>query len=171
MKEGWAASPAKSNGLGWPASGSASVLVTEPMRVDHLPQVLHLEQSAYSHPWTRGNFIDSIASGYHMPVWLLGDELACYLVAMRGVDEVHLLNLTVAPAFQRQGLARLMLQALLDWARSRNARMIWLEVRASNQRAISLYRAHGFVPAGLRKNYYPLNLVQREDAVVMGLQC
>ena len=142
-----------------------------PMNIDHLPQVLHIEQSAYSHPWTRGHFVDSIASGYHMPVWHVGEEVACYLVAMRGVDEVHLLNLTVAPAYQRQGLARMMLQALLDWTRSRDAHTIWLEVRASNQRAISIYQAHGFVQEGLRKNYYPLNLEQREDAVVMGLQC
>jgi len=142
-----------------------------PMNIDHLPQVLHIEQSAYSHPWTRGHFVDSLASGYHMLVWQLGDEVACYLVAMRGVDEVHLLNLTVAPAYQRQGWARLMLQALRDWTRSRDAHTIWLEVRASNQRAISVYQAHGFVQEGLRKNYYPLNLEQREDAVVMGLQC
>lgn len=142
-----------------------------PMSADHLTQVLQIEQSAYSHPWTRGHFIDSIASGYHMPVWFTGDELACYLVAMRGVDEVHLLNLTVAPALQRQGLGRMMLQALLDWTRSRDAHTVWLEVRASNHRAIALYQAHGFVQAGWRKNYYPFQLGQREDAVVMGLQC
>ena len=65
----------------------------------------------------------------------------------------------------------MMLQALLDWTRSRDAHTIWLEVRASNQRAIAVYQAHGFVQEGWRKNYYPLNLEQREDAVVMGLQC
>ena len=163
MKRWWGAAPDKPLG--------PSLNPPEPMSADHLTQVLHLEQGAYSHPWTRGNFIDSIAAGYHMPVWFSGEALACYLVAMRGVDEVHLLNLTVAPDLQRRGLARMMLQALLDWARSREAKTIWLEVRANNHRAIALYQAQGFVQEGLRKNYYPLNLEQREDAVVMGLQC
>lgn len=142
-----------------------------PMQVHHVPDVLQIEQSAYSHPWTHGNFIDSLASGYHMPVWLADDHIACYLVAMRGVDEVHLLNLTVAPACQRQGWARMMLQHLTEWSLERGAHNLWLEVRASNLRAIQLYQAHGFVQEGVRRGYYPLHLGQREDAVVMRLQC
>ena len=141
------------------------------MQAHHLPDVLRIEQSAYSHPWTRGNFIDSMASGYHMPVWFEQDAMAGYLVAMRGVDEVHLLNLTVAPDFQRQGWARMMLQHLSSWSLERGAHNLWLEVRASNQRAIAVYQAHGFTTEGLRRGYYPLNLGQREDAVVMSLQC
>ena len=78
------------------------------MQAHHLPDVLRIEQSAYSHPWTHGNFVDSMASGYHMPLWFEQDQMVGYLVAMRGVDEVHLLNLTVAPDFQRQGWARSM---------------------------------------------------------------
>ena len=54
------------------------------MTQDMLTPVLRVEQGAYSHPWLMGNFVDSIVSGYHMPVWWHGDELLCYLVAMRG---------------------------------------------------------------------------------------
>lgn len=140
------------------------------MQVEHLPLVVHIEQRAYSHPWTLGNFRDSIASGYHMPIWLSKDELVAYLVAMRGADEVHLLNFTVSPGYQRQGWGHAMLQHLMDWSRERGVHNLWLEVRASNLRAIEVYKAHGFVQEGLRKDYYPLQAGQREDAVVMSLQ-
>ena len=137
------------------------------MQAHHLPDVLRIEQSAYSHPWTQGNFIDSIASGYHMPLWLEQDQIAAYLVAMRGVDEVHLLNLTVAPAWQRQGHGRALLDRLAGWAHARGDLALWLEVRQSNSGARALYERHGFVQVGSRRGYYPADRQQREDAVVM----
>ena len=134
-----------------------------------LPALLLVEQSAYSHPWTQNNFSDAMVSGYHMPVWLMQQEVCCYLVAMRGADEVHLLNFTVAPAQQRRGLARHMLQYLLDWSRAQGVHAIWLEVRVSNRRAIGIYQACGFVHDGVRPGYYPAHNGVREDAVVMSL--
>ena len=139
------------------------------MTQDMLSQVLRIEQGVYSHPWLLGNFVDSIVSGYHMPVWWHADELLCYLVAMRGADEVHLLNFTVASDHQRQGLAQAMMRYLREWSMSRGVHSIWLEVRASNQRAIGLYLASGFVKDGVRPGYYPVHNGQREDAVVMSL--
>ena len=143
---------------------------TVQMTPQHLPLVLNVEQNAYSHPWTQGNFVDSIASGYHMPVWFQDQHLLGYLVAMRGADELHLLNITVAPGFQRRGWGSHMLRTLIDWSRERGVHAIWLEVRASNNAGIALYLAHGFILQGERKNYYPVSSNQREDAVVMGLQ-
>ena len=86
---------------------------------------------------------------------------------MLGVDEVHLLNLTVTPAFQRQGWSHVLLDALALWARSQGAQWLWLEVRASNQRARHVYEANGFRRVGERKRYYPSTTTEREDAVVM----
>jgi len=139
------------------------------MTQDMLTQVLKVEQGSYSHPWQLGNFVDSIVSGYHMPVWWQADELLCYLVAMRGADEVHLLNFTVASDHQRQGLAQAMMRYLREWSMSRGVHSIWLEVRASNHRAIGVYLASGFVKDGVRPGYYPVHNGQREDAVVMSL--
>ena len=65
---------------------------------------------------------------------------------MKGVDEVHLLNITVAPAFQRQGWAPLMLEALAGWSRGQDAQWLWLEVRASNLRALDDLRAQRLSP-------------------------
>jgi len=137
------------------------------MLQDMLDQVLLIEQGAYSHPWTRGNFVDSIISGYHMPVWFHEQSLLCYLVAMRGADEAHLLNFTVAPDHQRQGLAHTMLTHLQTWGQAQGVHSLWLEVRISNQRAIDIYTAFGFVQDGVRRDYYPAQSGVREDAVVM----
>jgi ribosomal-protein-alanine N-acetyltransferase len=130
---------------------------------------LAIEKSAYSHPWTRMNFLDSIRSGYNCQGLWGGDELIGYFVAMLGVEETHLLNLTVAPSHQGQGWAKLMLEALALWSRGKGAHWLWLEVRASNARALSVYAAHGFRRVGDRKNYYPLATGKREDAIVMSL--
>jgi ribosomal-protein-alanine N-acetyltransferase len=93
-----------------------------------------------------------------------------YFVAMKGVDEVHLLNITVAPEFQGQGWSRLLLEALTIWSRGQGAEWLWLEVRVGNARAIHVYEAHGYRRVGLRKAYYPAGLGQREDAIVMSLR-
>jgi ribosomal-protein-alanine N-acetyltransferase len=101
---------------------------------------------------------------------LLADgHLLGYFVAMQGVDEVHLLNITVAPEYQGQGWSRLLLEALGIWARGVAAQWLWLEVRVGNARAIQVYEAHGYRRVGLRKGYYPAGQGQREDAIVMSL--
>jgi len=76
----------------------------------------------------------------------------------------------VAPDFQRQGWARLMMEGLVLWSRGQGARQLWLEVRVSNERALEVYRRFGFVQMGVRKQYYPLAPNRREDAVVMSLK-
>lgn len=139
----------------------------EPLTLARLDALLEVEQHAHSHPWTRGNFTDAMASGYQIQL-LMGDEqILGYFVGMLGVDEVHLLNLTVAPAFQRQGWSHVLLDALALWARSQGAQWLWLEVRTSNQRARHVYEANGFRRVGERKRYYPSTTTEREDAVVM----
>lgn len=134
-----------------------------------LDAVLAVEQQAYTHPWSRGNFTDSIRSGYQAQVLVGDDCLIGYFVAMKGVDEVHLLNITVAPAFQRQGWSRVMLDALATWSRGQGAQWLWLEVRVSNTRAYAVYLAHGYQRVGVRKAYYPA-FEGREDAIVMSLK-
>jgi ribosomal-protein-alanine N-acetyltransferase len=142
----------------------------EPLHDARLDAVLRVEQRAYSHPWTRGNFVDSLQAGYQVMTLMGGDTLLGYFVAMEGVEEVHLLNITVAPEFQGQGWAVLMLDALAVWSRGRGAHWLWLEVRVSNTRALQVYERYGYRRVGERKNYYPAHTGQREDAVVMSLK-
>jgi ribosomal-protein-alanine N-acetyltransferase len=139
------------------------------MTVHDLDAVMTVEAGAYSHPWTRGNFIDSLASGYLAEV-VAGDEagVVAYFVAMRGVDELHLLNITVAAPWQGLGHGSALLRAVQGHAASLGLGSLWLEVRQSNLRARALYRRRGFAEVGLRKGYYPA-VALREDAVVMSL--
>jgi [ribosomal protein S18]-alanine N-acetyltransferase len=169
--------------VGLPVGNAQRRVAFEPMTHADLEAVAELEKTAYAHPWTQRNFSDSLASGYPA-VMLLGEPLAGeggrllrtdgrlllgYLVAMPGVDEVHLLNITVAPDHQGEGWARFMLDALLHWSRAQQAQWLWLEVRQSNSRARSVYERYGFKPVGLRRAYYPAGQNAREDAVVMSL--
>ena len=153
-----------------PAPSSAVEAHLEPLTPERLPAVLAVEQSVYSHPWTRGNFNDTLAAGHQALCLLGGDELIGYFVAMPGFEEVHLLNITVAPAHQRQGWALVLLDALVLWSRAQGAQWLWLEVRASNTRAQQIYLKRGFARVGLRKAYYPAGHGLREDAVVMNLR-
>ena len=139
----------------------------EPLTRERLDAVLAVEQSAYAHPWVRANFIDALDAGYQAQVLLAGDLPLGYFVAMKGVDEVHLLNITVAPEFQQQGWSVVLLDALALWARGRGAQWLWLEVRVSNLRARQIYEKYGFQRVGERKRYYPSAGAEREDAVVM----
>lgn len=141
----------------------------EPLLADRLDAVVALEQRAYAHAWSRTNFLDALHSGYHVQVLLAEDEVLGYFVAMKGVDEVHLLNITVAVEHQGQGLARLMLDALALWTRGQGLDWLWLEVRVSNAPAIRVYERHGFRRVGLRKDYYPARHGDRESAIVMSL--
>ena len=141
----------------------------QPMHDGDLDAVIAVEQTAYSHPWTRGNFRDALASGYWAQCLRVHDELLGYVVAMAGVQETHLLNITVAPARQGQGWAIMMLDALCLWSRRQGAEWLWLEVRESNAHAQQIYEHWGFRRVGLRKDYYPADRQQREHAVVMSL--
>lgn len=149
------------------ASPQARGARLQPMTEVDLEAVMAVEAIAYAYPWTRGNFIDSLRAGYTGTLLRAPEGLLGYSVAMKGVDEVHLLNLTVAPDHQRQGLGALLLEALADWARGQAAQWLWLEVRASNEGAQRLYLRQGFRRVGLRKAYYPAAQGRREDAIVM----
>ena len=132
--------------------------------------LLAIETSAYEFPWSRGNFVDSLNAGYlaRKRVDAIGAWLG-YFIAMPGVQELHLLNLTVAPQHQRHGHARAMLDRLVNEGSALGAQRIWLEVRVSNERAQQVYRRYGFREIGLRRGYYPAGPLARENAIVMSL--
>lgn len=139
-----------------------------PLQAGDLDAVMAVEARCYSHPWSRGNFIDSLAAGYHAALLLGDDELLGYYVAMAGVDELHLLNLTVTPEHQGQGLGHTLMEAVEALARRLLLPRVLLEVRPSNARARALYASRGFAEIGRRRGYYPA-ASGREDALVLAL--
>jgi ribosomal-protein-alanine N-acetyltransferase len=151
-----------------PRQGSPDALPRRrAMTLADVGAVLALEVRAYSYPWSRGNFIDSLAAGYLADV-LVDEEDAVlgYFLALPGVGELHLLNVTVAPEHQCRGLGRCLMQALHGHAQRLGLGAVFLEVRASNLRARALYARLGYAEVGLRRGYYPAT-PRREDAIVM----
>ncbi len=138
------------------------------MQAADLNAIMEIEPHIYSHPWSQGNFRDSLNSGY--PAWVLEYEgkLIGYSLMMIVLDEAHLLNLSIAKAHQKQGLGRLLLEHMIQVAKNKNAANMFLEVRASNVAAIALYENIGFNEMAIRRSYYPAHH-GREDAVLMGL--
>ena len=133
-----------------------------------LDAVVAIEETIYPHPWTRGNFSDSLAAGYHCWIAECGGEMAGYTVVAIAAGEAHLLNLSVARPWQRRGIGREMLSFVLRLARESGAARILLEVRPSNSAARSLYAAAGFAEIATRRGYYPADK-GREDAIVLEL--
>lgn len=136
------------------------------MAADDLTWVLPLEQALHVHPWTRGNFIDSLAADHLCRIMKLGVEPVGYGVMMLIVDEAHLLDIGIDPRHQRAGLGVALMCHLFDLVRAGGARHCFLEVRQSNAAAIALYGKLGFERIGLRRAYYPAP-GGREDALVM----
>jgi ribosomal-protein-alanine N-acetyltransferase len=128
--------------------------------------VATIERDVHAHPWTRGNFVDSIEGAHHCWVVEHGAEIVAYGVLTVAAGEAHLLNLSVAREWQRRGLGLQMTRFLLKLARENGAQVVFLEVRPSNVAARALYSRSGFAESGLRRGYYPTR-DGREDAVVM----
>lgn len=139
-----------------------------PMREADVDRVMQIEPLIYAHPWTRGNFCDSLRGGCSCWVMECGGQFAGYGVLMIGVREAHLLNLSVAPDWQGRGYGRALLMYLLKVARECEAEHVFLEVRPSNVAARRLYADTGFCEITMRRGYYPSGPA-REDAILMGL--
>ena len=146
-------------------------LAFSPMRANDVDEVSRVEEDAYPFPWTRGNFLDSLASGYL--AWVAREpdgRLAGYFLLMPAVDDMHLLNITVRPDLQGRGIGRQLLDKVCALTREAGIAAVLLEVRPSNQNALSVYRHTGFTQIGTRRNYYPAAGQSREDAIVMRLE-
>jgi ribosomal-protein-alanine N-acetyltransferase len=137
-----------------------------PMGLADLEDVYQLETRCHSHPWTMKLFLSNFGHRYFSHVLLSDNNVIGYFVASSVAGEVTLMNIAIAPEFQGQGMGRLLLQFLKDYAKKNDQQEIWLEVRASNENALAAYSKLDFVEVDLRKNYYPSDN-GREDAVIM----
>jgi len=170
------------NSLRAPAPPSMRAGFTlRPMALGDIDEVHALERSVFPHPWSRANFVDSLASGYD--AWVLLEEaaagadgahsgkasgaLAGYFLLMYAVDEAHLLDVALAAGHHGTGLGRYLLDRIAARARSMRMESILLEVRPSNERALQVYERYGYGAIGRRKGYYPAHEGKREDAIVM----
>lgn len=139
----------------------------EPLKVKHVGQIMGIERDAYPRPWTAQVFHDELrearSGGRHYVVARRGRNVIGYGGVMFVADEAHITNLAVHPVERRAGVASRLMVALADAAIVHGSQAWTLEVRATSPGAQALYRRFGFVPAGVRKNYYEGNT----DAIVM----
>ena len=152
-----------------------------PMQNADLDSVLEIEAVSHLHPWTKGNFSDSLNAGHWAYCirpqidqvikgsYLDPEILWAYCILFPAVDELHLLNITVSPKLRKLGLGKRIMTAIEGVSAQQGIPRIILEVRPSNLAALGLYKSLGYEQIGIRKNYYPHNpqTGSREDAIVM----
>ncbi|HET6792815.1 MAG TPA: ribosomal protein S18-alanine N-acetyltransferase [Acidimicrobiales bacterium] len=144
----------------------AGAVTLAPMRRRHLRPVMRIESIVYPRPWSLTLFMSELTlrgtRAYH--VAKVGNTVVGYSGLMVGTEDAHVTTIAVDPAWQRRGIATRLMANMVRVALERGARNLTLEVRVGNTGAQALYRQFGFVPAGIRKNYYSET---NEDALVM----
>jgi len=148
------------------ADANDAVVCLTPMKRRHLRQVLRIEGQVYPRPWSLSLFLSEIGTrdGRYYIVAKVGSTVVGYAGLWLSVDEAHVTNLAVDPAWQRLKIGTRLLLDLTHAARSLGYNAMTLEVRVSNTRAQEMYRKFGYAPAGVRRNYYTDT---NEDAIVM----
>lgn len=139
-----------------------------PMRESDVVAVMDIESLVYTHGWTSGIFLDCLRVGYSCWVMEEHDETIGYGILSLAAGEAHILNVSIRPERQGEGLGRRVVEYLLELARDWGADNVFLEVRPTNYVAIGLYEKIGFIQAGIRPDYYPAD-DGREDAVIMAM--
>ena len=135
------------------------------MRPEHVSQVAELEKLCFSDPWSEKSVASELEN--ELALWLValeGETLAGYVGSQTVMGETDMMNIAVAPAFRRQGIARELIQALVRDLKERASHSLTLEVRASNAPARALYESLGFSQAGRRPGYYRN---PKEDALIL----
>ena len=117
--------------------------------------VAEIEKLCFSNPWSEGTVASEIKSGFADFFGAFSEgELAGYIGGRTIAGETEIFNVAVAPKFRRNGMAKALIGKFIEAVREKETQVIFLEVRASNLSAISLYEKSGFVFCGIRKNYY-----------------
>ena len=137
------------------------------MREADLPRVMEIERAAFSHPWTEELVRRELGHEFSTVLLACGGDSGAvqgFAVVWLVHDELHVLNVAVAPEARRRGVARAILDRVEAQGREQGARIAMLEVRRGNAPAIALYRTLGYREVGVRPRYYAED---GEDALVM----
>lgn len=138
------------------------------MYPDDIPEIVSIERLSFSTPWSETSFRSEIYSRYSVTrVAELNGVIAGYICVRHVADECHLLDLAVHPDYRRRGIARALLDDVIQELRIEGCRFFYLEVRSSNYAARKLYEKFGFNMVGVRKGYY---VNPSEDAVIMMME-
>ena len=135
------------------------------MTNDHVVQVARLEQLCFSAPWSENAVTGELTNP--LSCWLVaveGEQVCGYVGSQAVLGEADMMNIAVDPIYRRKGIAKQLVEALIKELKATGNYQLTLEVRASNEPAINLYRSMGFVQVGLRPKYYTK---PTEDALIL----
>lgn len=138
------------------------------MTFDDIPEILDLERMIFPSPWAFESFafeLTNLDCNVSM-VGLIENRIVAYAVTYFVVDEVHISNIAVTPTYRKLKIGETLLSISLQIGKRKKCKVAHLEVRKTNEAAISLYKKYGFQITGLRKNYYE---EENEDALLMSL--
>lgn len=136
-----------------------------PLCAEYVEQVAKLEAECFSCPWSARSICGEINNP--LSYWLVavdGDHVAGYVGSQSVMGEADMMNIAVEPAYRRRGIAKNLVEKLIFALKDKEVHCLTLEVRASNDAAISLYEQLGFVQVGKRPNYYS---APKEDALIL----
>jgi [ribosomal protein S18]-alanine N-acetyltransferase len=131
-----------------------------------------IETACHSHPWALTTMSSCIGGRYFNLAAFHGDTMVGFYIGEKAGPDFTLMDICVTPSEQGKGIAKQLLAQFIDYAEQQNAENIFLEVRESNTRAITLYEQLGFIEMSVRKNYYPSDQATKngfEDAILMGM--
>lgn len=136
---------------------------------EDVPRIMEIEKDGFKHPWSRDLIERELGHPWSQVLLACepvagGERVVGYVVFWLVHDEIHVLNVATALEARRRGIGRALMEAAEAAGRTRGARLCTLEVRRSNEPAISLYRTLGYRQVGIRPNYYA---EENEDAIVM----
>ncbi len=138
------------------------------MTLEDIPAVHEIDLLSFSLPWPERSFRFELSDNPAARGWVAEVEgrIAAMLLLWFIVDEAHIATIATHPDFRRQGIGEQILVHALREAFTEGARRAFLEVRASNLAAQSMYKKYGFIVDGLRPKYYRDN---NEDAILMSV--
>ena len=140
-------------------------MIITKMTESHVAQVATLEKLCFRDPWSENSVASELNNA--LSLWLVavdGERVAGYVGSQTVMDESDMMNVAVHPDYRKQGIATALILGLVEELRKRGSRSLTLEVRASNETAISVYSKLDFQEVGRRKNYYRN---PREDALIL----
>lgn len=144
-------------------------IIVRKMELSDIDSVVDIEKNSFAIPWTKGAFEMELKKNKLAKYFVveLDGDVAAYGGVWLIIDEAHITNIAVDPKYRGKGIGKKLVEGLLEELKKLNITRVTLEVRRSNLIAQRLYKKFGFLPAGVRPEYYQDN---REDAIIMWLE-
>lgn len=141
-------------------------IIVKSMSLEHLDDIMILENLCFKIPWSKNSFIQELTQN-NSAIYLVAvdtERAVGYGGMWKVLDEGQITNIAVHPEYQRKGIGSSILEEMINAAKDSKIQNMTLEVRESNRAAKALYKKFGFVEEGIRKAYYADN---GENAIIM----